>query len=90
MVTLYDAVLNQLTSFSSFHIDAQALFCCLVMHHYSHICKLLCGSPSTSLRSSEEIRSSATAEIARVGGRYAMQGHSMSLMLIRMQLPISK
>ena len=27
-------------------------------------------------------RSSATAEIARVGGRYAVQGHSRSLMFV--------
>jgi len=30
-------------------------------------------------------RSSATAEIARVGGRYAVQGHSRSLILVQME-----
>jgi len=34
--------------------------------------------PTTSKRT----RSSATAEIARVGGRYAVQGHSRSLVLV--------
>ena len=32
-------------------------------------------------------RSSATAEIARVGGRYAVQGYSRSLMLVSIQSP---
>jgi len=32
-------------------------------------------------------RSSATAEIARVGGRYAVQGHSGSLMLVPIESP---
>jgi len=31
---------------------------------------------------SVETKCSATAEIARVGGRYAVQGHSRSLMLV--------
>jgi len=32
-------------------------------------------------------RCSATAEIARVGGRYAVQGHSMSLTLVPSESP---
>jgi len=40
-------------------------------------------------------RSSAVTEIARVGGRYASQGHSRSVMLLyqskaRIRLPISE
>jgi len=39
-------------------------------------------------------RSSATAEIARVGGHYSIQGHSRSLILYqlkaRMRFPISE
>ena len=42
---------------------------------------------ASSFSSTDQTISSATAEIARVGGHYAVQGHSLSLILISIESP---
>jgi len=44
-------------------------------------------SVSSYTRYELSTRSSATAEIAQVGGRYVVQGHSRSLILVSIESP---
>ena len=56
---------------------------------YIHPCELpmWCSLPGRNICTGDETRSSAAAEIARVGLQYAVQGHSRSLILVLIESP---